>query len=68
MIEFFTCCALELFVLIAGYGIGKNVSQREDFNSHVVTMNLFGLIYMVPLGLSYTLSALVGNLLASEFR
>ena len=66
MIEFFTCCALELFVLIAGYGIGKNVSQREDFNSHVVTMNLFGLIYMVPLGLSYTLSALVGNLLAQN--
>lgn len=66
MIELFTCCALELFVLIAGYGIVKNVSQREDFNSHVVTMNLFGLIYMVPLGLSYTLSALVGNLLAQN--
>ena len=72
MMECFLWCALELFVFMSGYGLGRtsqnqfSLSEREDFSAQVVIMNMFGLIYMIPQGISYSISALVGGLQAEN--
>jgi MATE family multidrug resistance protein len=49
---------LELLIFLAGY------ISVEDFQAQTVVINMYGLIFMVPLGLSYTVSSLVGTNLA----
>lgn len=58
MIECSHWWVLELLIFLAGY------ISVEDFQAQTVVINMYGLIFMVPLGLSYTISSLVGTNLA----
>jgi MATE family multidrug resistance protein len=53
--------ALEIIVLLSGYHLLSGQYSPESFSAQVVIMNIFTLIYVCPLGISYTVSALVGN-------
>jgi Na+-driven multidrug efflux pump len=56
--------SMELFVLMAGYGITHKINQRTnekiDFSAQVVTMNLFQILEVLPVGVGFTISAIVG--------
>lgn len=58
MIECSHWWVLELLIFLSGY------ISVEDFQAQTVVINMYGLIFMVPLGLSYTISSLVGTNLA----
>lgn len=58
MIECSHWYVLEILVLLSGY------LSVEDFAAQTVIINMCGLLFMIPLGLSYSISALVGNNLA----
>ena len=75
VIEFTVWVALELLVLVSGYGFinsgshilseQEKLSNREisiDFATMVFVMNLFGLTTSVPIGFSYVCSAIIGTL------
>jgi Na+-driven multidrug efflux pump len=64
VMEIVSTMSLELLVLISGYGIvAKSLpSERNDFTAMTVTMNVFSLLYIVPQGVSYSISAVVGSL------
>jgi Na+-driven multidrug efflux pump len=60
--------SLELLVCISGYGIlinhDSNINKR-DFSAITVSMNILSVIYIIACGMSYALSAIVGNFQAS---
>ena len=58
MIECAHWWVLEILVGLSGY------LSVNDFDANTVVMNMFGLIYMIPLGVSYATSSFVGMKLA----
>lgn len=57
--------SLELFVCISGYGIilnpTKNNIEKNEFSAITVCMNIFSIFLIIAYGMSYTVSAFVGN-------
>lgn len=58
--------SLQLMVYLSGYDHISGKIATDNFSAQVVIFNIFSLIYMVPMGMSYAISALVGANLADN--
>lgn len=62
--EFTFFFALELFVCISGLGIiidADKTIEKSDFTAITVVMNIASMLIIVPMAMSYTASAFIGN-------
>lgn len=55
-----------MLVYLSGYDHLSGKITTDNFSAQVVILSIFSLIYMIPVGMSYSISALVGSHLADS--
>ena len=64
IMESFFLFSLELIVCLSGYGIilsHENNVKKTDFSAITVSMNMISVVSIISVGMSYTISSIIGN-------